>query len=61
MFHMLHMLTHNLIHIMLHTLYMLMSHMLIMHIHIMHFFMARCILAPIVAEKVTWPSFVMIV
>ena len=60
MFHMLHMLTHNLIHIMTHTLNMLIFHMLIMHIDIMHFFMPRCIHAPIVAEKVTWPSFVMI-
>ena len=60
MFHMLHMLAHNLTHIMPHTLKMLMIHMLIMHKHINDFYMLRCTHAHIVAEKVTWLNFVMI-
>ena len=36
------------------------NHMLVMLTHIMHFYMSRFTHAPIVAEKVTWLSFVMI-
>jgi len=55
MYTMIHML------IMPHTLNMLIFHMLIMYIHIMYFFMERRTHVPIVTEKVTWSSFVMIV
>ena len=51
---------HNDKHIMHTMLHALMLHMFIMHKYIMHFYMLKCTHAPIVIEKVTWLSFVMI-